>query len=122
MIDAETFTGLDYYPLPDIGERFPINNPEMTPRLEPLPGDSVTFFQGMLEGIARIEAQGYQLLEKLGAPKLTEVYTTGGGAQNPAWERLRERILRVKMKKAQSKNAALGSALLAAGIVSKTFQ
>lgn len=122
MIDAENFTGLDYYPLPDIGERFPINNPEMTPRLEPLPGDSVTFFQGMLEGIARIEAQGYQLLEKLGAPKLTEVYTTGGGAQNPAWERLRERILRVKMKKAQSKNAALGSALLAAGIVSKTFQ
>jgi len=122
MIDTENFTGLDYYPLPDIGERFPINNPEMTPRLEPLPGDSVTFFQGMLEGIARIEAQGYELLEKLGAPKLTEVYTTGGGAQNPAWERLRERILRVKMKKAQSQNAALGSALLAAGIVAKTFQ
>jgi len=122
MIDTENFTGLDYYPLPDIGERFPINNPEMTPRLEPLPGDSVTFFQGMLEGIARIEAQGYELLEQLGAPKLTEVYTTGGGAQNPAWERLRERILRVKMKKAQSQNAALGSALLAAGIVARTFQ
>lgn len=122
LLDPETFTGLDYYPLPNIGERFPINNPEMMPRLEPLPGDSVTFFQGMLEGIARIEAQGYGLLEKLGAPKLIKVYTTGGGTKNPAWERLRERILQVKMEKARSKHAAFGSALLAAGIVTKTFQ
>jgi D-ribulokinase len=121
LLDPENFTGLDYYPLPDIGERFPVNNPEMTPRLEPLPGDSVTFFQGMLEGISRIEAQGYQLLEKLGAPALAAVYTTGGGAQNPVWERLRERILQVKMEKARSEHAAFGTALLAAGIVAKTF-
>ena len=122
LLDPENFTGLDYYPLPDIGERFPVNNPEMVPRLEPLPGDSVTFFQGMLEGIARIEAQGYELLQKLGAPALTTVYTTGGGAKNPAWERLRERILEVKMEKARSEHAAFGSALLAAGVVSKIFQ
>ncbi len=122
LLDPENFTGLDYYPLPDIGERFPINNPEMVPRLEPLPGDSVTFFQGMLEGIARIEAQGYELLQKLGAPALTTVYTTGGGAKNPAWERLRERILEVKIEKARSEHAAFGSALLAAGVVSNIFQ
>ncbi|MHB8727887.1 MAG: preQ(1) synthase [Sulfuricaulis sp.] len=122
LLDPENFTGLDYYPLPDVGERFPINNPEMMPRLEPLPGDSMTFFQAMLEGIARIEAQGYELLHKLGAPALTTLYTTGGGAKNPAWERLRERILGVKMEKARSEHAALGSALLAAGIVAKTFQ
>jgi D-ribulokinase len=122
LLDPENFTGLDYYPLPDIGERFPVNNPEMVPRLEPLPGDSVTFFQGMLEGIARIEAQGYGLLEKLGAPALTAVYTTGGGAKNPAWERLRERILEVKLEKARSEHAAFGSALLAAGLVNKILQ
>ena len=122
LLDPEHFTGLDYYPLPDIGERFPVNNPEMVPRLEPLPGDSVTFFQGMLEGIARIEAQGYQLLEKLGAPALTTVFTTGGGAKNPAWERLRERILEVKLEKPRSEHAAYGSALLAAGVVSRIFQ
>jgi D-ribulokinase len=122
LLDPENFTGLDYYPLPDIGERFPVNNPEMVPRLEPLPGDSVTFFQGMLEGIARIEAQGYGLLEKLGAPALTAVYTTGGGAKNPAWERLRERILEVKLEKARSEHAAYGSALLAAGLVNKILQ
>ena len=122
LIDPENPTGLDYYPLPDIGERFPVNNPEMTPRLEPLPGDSVTFFQGMLEGIARIEARGYELLGKLGAPTLTTVYTTGGGSQNPAWTRIREKILRVKLEKPRSGHAAYGSALLAAGIVTKTFQ
>ncbi len=122
LLDPENFTGLDYYPLPDIGERFPINNPEMTPRLEPLPGNSVTFFQGMLEGIARIEAQGYELLEKHGAPILNKVYTTGGGSQNPAWGDIREKILRVKLEKPRSGHAAYGSALLAAGIVTKTFQ
>lgn len=122
LLDPENFTGLDYYPLPDIGERFPVNNPEMMPRLEPLPGDSITFFQGMLEGIARIEAQGYELLQKLGAPALSKVLTAGGGAKNPAWERIRERILKVKLEKARSEHAAYGSALLAAGIVTKTFQ
>jgi D-ribulokinase len=122
LLDPESVTGLDYYPLPDIGERFPINNPEMAPRLEPLPGNSITFFQGMLEGIARIEAEGYQLLGKLGAPALTKVFTTGGGSQNPAWTRIRQKILRVKMEKPRSGHAAYGSALLAAGIVTKTFQ
>jgi 7-cyano-7-deazaguanine reductase len=122
MLDPENFTGLDYYPLPDIGERFPINNPELAPRLEPLPGNSITFFQGMLEGIARIEAQGYALLESLGAPALTAVYTTGGGAKNPAWTRIRERILRVRMEKPRSGHAAFGAALLAAGILEKSFQ
>ena len=122
LLDPDNFTGLDYYPLPDIGERFPINNPEMTPRLEPLPGNSVTFFQGMLEGIARIEAQGYELLEKHGAPALSKVYTTGGGSQNTAWTHIREKVLRVKLEKPRSGHAAYGSALLAAGIVTKTFQ
>ena len=122
LLDPENPTGLDYYPLPEIGERFPINNPEMAPRLEPLPGDSIIFFQGMLEGIARIEAQGYALLEKLGAPPLAKVCTTGGGSQNPAWGRIREKILRAKMEKPRSGHAAYGAALLAAGIVTKTFQ
>lgn len=117
LLDPESFTGLDYYPLPGTGERFPINDPQMVPRLEPLPGNSVTFFQAMLEGIARIEAQGYQLLAKLGAPVLTELRTTGGGSQNPAWQRLRERTLGLEIKKARSSLAAHGAARLAAGLL-----
>ena len=92
------------------------------PKLEPLPADSVTFFQGMLEGIARIESMGYGLLQKQGGPKVSAVWTTGGGAQNVAWTRLRERILKVKMHPARSSLAAYGTALLASGVVAKAFQ
>ena len=121
QLDPEQWTDLDYYPLPRAGERFPVNDPEMAPRLEPLPGDSVTFFQGILEGIARIEAQGYALLEELGAPKVAAVWTTGGGSHNPAWQRLRERMLDIEIMPARSEFAAYGTALLAAGMVAKTF-
>jgi hypothetical protein len=115
QLNPEQLTGLEYYPLPGIGERFPVNDPNMLPILEPLPGDSATFFQGILEGIAGIEAHGYQLLHKLGAPKVSEIRTTGGGAQNAGWTRLRERIVGVPMRPARSDQAAFGTALLAAG-------
>jgi 7-cyano-7-deazaguanine reductase len=122
LLDPEHSTGLDYYPLPDVGERFPINDPKMAPRLEPLPGDSVTFLQGMLEGIANIEARGYALLHELGAPAVTDVWTTGGGTQNLAWQRIRARILGVPIHRARSDMAAYGTALLAAGWIGKVFQ
>ncbi len=120
QIDPEQLTGLEYYPLPGIGERFPINDPAMQPILEPLPGDSATFFQGILEGIAGIEAHGYQLLHKLGAPRVAEIRTTGGGAQNAAWTRIRERIVGVPITAARSELAAYGTALLAAGTLART--
>ncbi|MDH4133209.1 MAG: FGGY-family carbohydrate kinase [Gammaproteobacteria bacterium] len=121
QIDPEHLTGLEYYPLTGQGERFPINDPNMYPILEPLPGDSLTFFQGMLEGIAGIEAHGYQLLHQLGGPKVTEIRTTGGGAQNVPWTRIRERIMGVPFKPARSDLAAYGAALLAAGLVSEAL-
>ncbi len=121
LLDPERPTELDYYPLAEVGERFPVNDPAKEPKLEPLPADIVTFFQGMLEGIERIEAMGYELLHKNGAPKLAATWTTGGGAQNPAWTRLRERVLNVKMHPARSSLAAYGTALLASGIVNKSF-
>jgi 7-cyano-7-deazaguanine reductase len=120
LLEPDSPTGLDYYPLPEAGERFPIYDPQMLARLEPLPGSSVTFFQGMLEGIARIEAMGYDLLAKLGAPKLAEVRTTGGGAGNPAWTRIRARTLGVKITPARSSFAAHGTALLAAQLAIRT--
>lgn len=108
-----TPTGLDYYPLPRPGERFPVNDPDLAPRLEPRPGDRLLFLQGMLEGMARIEARGYRLLEQLGAPALTSVRTVGGGAANPAWRQIRERLLQVPLIKPLHEEAAYGAALLA---------
>jgi len=109
-------TGLDYYPLAVPGERFPLNDPRLAPRLEPRPADEAEFLQGMLEGMARIEAQGYALLERLGAPKLAAVFTTGSGARNPAWKRIRARALAVPLRTAVSEQAAYGAARLAAGL------
>ena len=119
LLEPDNPTGLHYYPLPDVGERFPIHDPNMQPKLEPLPGNSVTFFQGMLEGIAKIEADGYQLLHKLGGPAVREIRTTGGGSRNPAWQRIREHTLGVSLKRPVSEMAAYGAALLAAGRVEK---
>ncbi|NOX92704.1 MAG: FGGY-family carbohydrate kinase, partial [Gammaproteobacteria bacterium] len=85
QLQPHTPTGLDYYPLPACGERFPVNDPQLAARLEPRPTDDVVFFQGMLEGIVRIEAKAYRLLADLGAPYPLSIRTTGGGAQNAAW-------------------------------------
>jgi sugar (pentulose or hexulose) kinase len=106
-------TGLDYYPLVAPGERFPHNDPAWPPRLTPRPGDDVEFFQGMLEGIARIEAQGYRLLAALGAHYPTTVTTVGGGARNAAWSTIRQAMLGVPLRPARSEHACYGAALLA---------
>lgn len=45
-IDPSTPSGLEYYPLTKPGERFPINDPQLQPRLEPRPADDALFLQG----------------------------------------------------------------------------
>jgi sugar (pentulose or hexulose) kinase len=78
-----------------------------------VPEDRVRFLQGLLEGMARIEAEGYALLSKLGAPAPTRVVTTGGGSVNSTWEAIRHRALGVPVRAATHQEAAYGSALLA---------
>jgi sugar (pentulose or hexulose) kinase len=112
-IDPGQPTGLDYYPLPASGERFPINDPALEPRVTPRPVDDAKFLHGLLEGIARIEALGYQRLAELGAPPLSCVYTVGGGAANQAWSGIRGSILGVPLKRAEHDAAAVGAARLA---------
>lgn len=112
QINPDIPTNLDYYPLLQPGDRFPVNNPNLPPKLEPRPNNSVIFLQGLLEGIANIEAQGYQLLRELGATPLTKVYTAGGGANNETWRSLRELRLKVPVIKSQQTESAYGSALL----------
>ena len=113
QINPNYNSNLNYYPLIKKGDRFPINDPELLPRLQPRPDNSVEFLQGLLEGIAKIEAQGYQLLQQLGATPLTQVYTAGGGAKNPVWTAIRQRYLNVNMVNSIHTEAAYGSALLA---------
>lgn len=114
-IDPAVDSGLDYYPLPAPGERFPIADPALPPRETPRPADDALFLHGLLEGIARIEALGYRRLAELGAPAMLSLRSVGGGARNPAWTALRARILGVPMPPARSAEAAVGVAMLALG-------
>lgn len=104
---------LDYYPLQTVGERFPVADPKLEPRLHPRPEDDVTYLHGILESIARIEAKGYNLLKELGATPVEEVLTSGGGSKNEKWIEIRERVLGIPVRKALQTEAAFGAALLA---------
>jgi sugar (pentulose or hexulose) kinase len=106
-------TGLDYYPLPKPGERFPIADPSFAGRITPRPAESVRFFQGLLEGIASVEALAYQRLALLGAPALRRVISIGGGAKNAPWTEIRRRTLGVPVATAERTEASYGAALLA---------
>ena len=112
-IDPEHDSPLDLLPLPGVGERFPRADPAMLPRLEPRPADDVQYLHGLLQGLARIEAAGYACLAQLGAPAPAEVLSSGGGASNPAWTRLRERALGLPVRAARQTEAAFGAARLA---------
>ncbi len=106
-------TGLDYYPLPAPGERFPVNDPDKQPVLIPRPADEVRFFQAILEGIAAVEAEAYRRLASQGVPWPTSVRTLGGGATNRPWMMIRQQLLQVPISVAHHRQAAFGAALLA---------
>ncbi|KGF71762.1 carbohydrate kinase [Neosynechococcus sphagnicola sy1] len=113
QIPTHQESALNYYPLLKPGERFPINDPQLQPRLQPRPSNAVTFLHGLLESMARIEAEGYAQLQALGATPLSCIYTAGGGAANTAWSQIRARQLGVTFRQAASGDAAYGAALLA---------
>lgn len=119
QIDVDRASLLEYYPLLKPGDRFPINDPQLQPRLEPRPDNDVEFLHGLLASMAQIEARGYQLLQQLGADTLTCVYTAGGGAKNATWTRIRDRYLKVPIIPPIHTAAAYGTALLAKQINSK---
>ncbi|MEW5756406.1 MAG: FGGY-family carbohydrate kinase [Pseudomonadota bacterium] len=112
-IDPARSSGLDYYPLPAPGERFPVCDPHLAPRLTPRPADDAAFLHGLFEGMARIEQMAYQRLAELGAPYPSSIRSAGGGAQNPAWRTIRARLLEAPLIEATQQEAAYGSALLA---------
>lgn len=113
QIDPNTKSNLDYYPLASSGERFPINDPNKQPILDPRPDADSDFLQGMLEGIANIEKAGYDKLYQLGTNPIKQVTTSGGGSVNPVWCVIRERILCVPVRQAKEAEAAYGAARLA---------
>jgi sugar (pentulose or hexulose) kinase len=113
-IDAETASELDYYPLLNPGERFPIKDPNLEPCLTPRPESDAEFLHGMMESIARIEAQCYDAMRALQAPQPKVIYTAGGGASNPVWTAIRKRVMGLDIQSPIETEAAVGIARLIA--------
>lgn len=113
QINPASSSDLDYYPLLAPGERFPVCDPKLAPRLLPRPDNDATFLHGMLQGMAVIEKHGYAELQRLGAPALQQVITSGGGSVNPVWRTIRQQTLGVPVSRAEQHEAAYGAALLA---------
>ncbi|MEL6645427.1 MAG: FGGY-family carbohydrate kinase [Pseudomonadota bacterium] len=111
-IDPTVESPLDYYPLPKKGERFPVNDPDLLPRLTPRPESDVEFLHGLLESMARIEKRSYQIMVERGAKPPSQVITAGGGAKNATWTAIRSRVLGVPVVEAQFGEAAVGAAQL----------
>ena len=117
-IDPAVPSPIDFYPLPAgvTGERFPVPDAKAVARVTPRPADDAAFLAGLLEGIARVEAAGYERLAALGAPFPARVLTAGGGAANETWAGIRARVLGVEdVGPAVNGEAAYGAALLARG-------
>ena len=113
QIDPRRPTGLDLLPLPARGERFPVDDPDLEPRLGPRPISDALYLQALLEGLTELERRGWQRLAALGAPPVRRVLTLGGGARNPQWRMLRQQALGVPVLQRPDCSAALGMATLA---------
>lgn len=120
-VDPMTDSPLQYYPLTKPGERFPVADPNKEPILEPVPSDRQDYLHGILQAIGDVERDGFEVLQELGAPAPTVVWTCGGGSRNDMWNKLRERRLAtkfgtpdIKVKRAECIEASYGAALLAA--------
>ncbi len=117
QIDPRRSSGLQLRPLPRPGERFPVDDPGLEPVLEPRPVSDALYLQALLEGLAEIEQAGWQRLQQLGAPPVQRVISLGGGARNPQWRAIRERVLNGPVINRPQCSAALGMARLAISAV-----
>ena len=98
QINPNKSTGLNLLPLSTQGERFPIDDPNLQPKLEPRPVSDSLYLHALFEGLARIEARGWQKLNELGADLPKQIITVGGGAKNITWKKIREREIGIPIK------------------------
>ena len=109
---------IDYYPLLSAGERFPINDPKLKPKITPRPKSDVAFLHSLLQSIANIEHLAYKRLVEAGTVRPSVIYTTGGGSTNTVWQQIRQQTLKVPVLIPEHTQAAYGSALIAMGYIS----
>ena len=112
QINTSKNTSLNLLPLNSKGERFPINDPNLEPILGPRPVSDSLYLQALFEGLATIELKGWQRLQELTGSFPKKIITVGGGAKNPQWRKIREKIINIPILSSK-KTTSFGTALLA---------
>ena len=98
QINPNRCTGINLIPLSNQGERFPIDDPNLKPKLGPRPVSDSLYLHALFEGLAKIEARGWQKLNELGADLPRQIITIGGGSKNITWKKIREREIGIPIK------------------------
>ena len=112
QINPRKQTTLNYLPLNSIGERFPTHDPYLKPIIKPRPVSDALFLHGLLEGLAKIELNGWYKLKNLSGNFPKKIITVGGGSKNPQWKSIREKTLKIPIINSD-KSTSFGSALIA---------
>tara|TARA_Y100001970_G_scaffold290092_1_gene422546 strand:- start:1909 stop:3150 length:1242 start_codon:yes stop_codon:yes gene_type:complete len=112
QINTSIESNLDLLPLLSPGERFPIYDPYLQPRLGPRPVSDSLYLQGLFEGFAKIEYLGWQSLTELSGSMPKRIITIGGGAINMQWRQIRKKLLNIPIISSK-KPSALGAAFIA---------
>lgn len=112
QINTDISSNIKLLPLPEKGERFPVNDPNLKPILTPRPISDALYLQALLEGLAEIELKGWEKLIDLGISSPKKIITIGAGAKNMQWSKIRERIIGIPIRKC-TKPPAIGAALIA---------
>ena len=112
QINTSKNTSLNLLPLNSKGERFPINDPNLEPILGPRPVSDTLYLHALFEGLATIELKGWQRLQELTGSFPKKIITVGGGAKNPQWRKIREKIINIPILSSK-KTTSFGTALLA---------
>lgn len=108
-------TGLVVYPLVRRGERMPFVSATVEGFMTGSPRSEAERFAAYLEGIALTAAWSLDVAGALGTPVNGRVYLSGGGAHGKTLGKLIASALNRELHVAQEPDAAMGSALLAAG-------
>ncbi len=112
QINISKNTSLNLLPLNSKGERFPINNSNLEPILNPRPVSDSLYLQALFEGLANIELKGWQKLYELTGSLPKKIITVGGGSRNPQWRKIREKIINIPIVSCK-KTTSYGTALIA---------
>ncbi len=112
QINPSKNSSLNLLPLNSKGERFPINNSNLEPILDPRPVSDSLYLHALFEGLAKIEFKGWEKLGELTGSLPNKIITIGGGSKNPQWRKIREKIINIPIVSC-NKTTSFGTALLA---------